>query len=84
MLTLTNVEKSFTEPDGTHLPVLSVPSFSLAAAEQAVLLGESGSGKTTLLHVIAGITRPDRGSVEVDGRDITEMPESVLRPLSGG
>jgi putative ABC transport system ATP-binding protein len=77
MLKLTNVEKSFTEPDGTRLPVLAVANFSLAAAEQAVLLGESGSGKTTLLHVIAGITRPDRGCVEVDGRDITRMPESV-------
>ena len=77
MLKLSDVEKSFTEPDGTPLPVLRVSNFSLGEAEQAVLLGESGSGKTTLLHVIAGITRPDRGSVEVDGRDITQMPESV-------
>jgi ABC-type lipoprotein export system ATPase subunit len=77
MLTLTDVQKTFTEPDGTPLPVLNVPGFTLAAAEQAVLLGESGSGKTTLLHVIAGITRPDCGTVEVDGRDITQMPESV-------
>ncbi|MEZ6069572.1 MAG: ABC transporter ATP-binding protein [Pirellulales bacterium] len=77
MLKLSDVEKSFTEPDGTPLPVLRVSDFSLGEAEQAVLLGESGSGKTTLLHVIAGITRPDRGRVEVDGRDITQMPESV-------
>jgi thiamine transport system ATP-binding protein len=38
------------------------------------VLGPSGSGKSTLLRVIAGLQRPDRGHVLVDGRDVTAVP----------
>jgi putative ABC transport system ATP-binding protein len=41
-----------------------------------VLMGRSGSGKTTLLHIIAGISRPDAGSVVIDGLDITRLAEA--------
>lgn len=76
MLRLTNVKKSFVEPDGTPLPILDIPSFSVAAAEQMVLVGRSGCGKTTLLHVIAGISRPDSGQVAVNGCDMMTLPEA--------
>jgi putative ABC transport system ATP-binding protein len=58
------------------LPILDIPSFRLAAGEQAVLVGRSGSGKTTLLHVIAGISRPDAGRVEIGGLDIVRLSEA--------
>jgi sulfate/thiosulfate transport system ATP-binding protein len=48
---------------------VEIPSGSLTA-----LLGPSGSGKSTLLRVIAGLERPDAGSVEIDGRDATALP----------
>ncbi len=48
---------------------LTVPGGTLAA-----LLGPSGSGKSTLLRVIAGLERPDRGSVHIAGRDATATP----------
>jgi sulfate/thiosulfate transport system ATP-binding protein len=48
---------------------VEIPSGSLTA-----LLGPSGSGKSTLLRVIAGLERPDGGSVEIDGRDATRLP----------
>jgi sulfate transport system ATP-binding protein len=48
---------------------VEIPSGSLTA-----LLGPSGSGKSTLLRVIAGLERPDTGSVEIDGRDATDLP----------
>jgi putative spermidine/putrescine transport system ATP-binding protein len=38
------------------------------------LLGPSGSGKTTILRLIAGFERPDAGTIELEGRDITSMP----------
>lgn len=76
MLHLKNVVKSFRNPDGTQLPILRVPEFHIAAGEQMVLMGRSGSGKTTLLHIIAGIARPDSGSVKIDGFDLTLLGES--------
>jgi putative spermidine/putrescine transport system ATP-binding protein len=42
--------------------------------EFLTLLGPSGSGKTTLLMIIAGFIRPDRGSVEVEGREFVTLP----------
>ena len=76
MLLLKDLRKSFVEPDGSNLPILDIKQFALAAGEQAVLMGRSGSGKTTLLHVIAGISRPDSGSVTIDGVDITRLAEA--------
>jgi sulfate transport system ATP-binding protein len=48
---------------------VEIPSGSLTA-----LLGPSGSGKSTLLRVIAGLERPDAGTVAIDGRDATTLP----------
>ncbi len=76
MLHMENVKKTFREPDGSPLPILDIRDFRVAAGEQMVLVGKSGSGKTTLLHIIAGISRPDSGKVEVDGYDITKLHEA--------
>ena len=46
----------------------------IAAGEFFTLLGPSGSGKTTLLRVIAGFERPDSGSVQLAGTDVTRRP----------
>jgi putative ABC transport system ATP-binding protein len=42
------------------------------------VMGRSGSGKSTLLHLIAGLDRPDSGSIVVDGDDVTAMGEKRL------
>lgn len=78
MLAIQDLRKSFVEPDGGKLPILDVRLFDVAAGEQVVLMGRSGSGKTTLLHTIAGISRPDSGSVRIDGTEITRLPEAGL------
>jgi molybdopterin-binding protein len=51
--------------------VLHEVSFEVAEGDYFVLLGASGVGKTVLLELIAGLRRPDRGTVRLDGRDIT-------------
>ncbi len=76
MLQLTNIMKSYPEPDGHQLPVLDIPRYALATGEQAALVGRSGGGKSTLLHVIAGISRPDSGTVSIDGIELTRLPEA--------
>ena len=48
---------------------VEIPSGSLTA-----LLGPSGSGKSTLLRVVAGLEGLDAGSIEIDGRDATDLP----------
>ncbi len=76
MLLLENVQKAFVHPDGTRVPVLDVRAFQIDAGEQVLLMGRSGSGKTTLLHIIAGITRPDRGRVEIAGVNVAALGEA--------
>jgi multiple sugar transport system ATP-binding protein len=50
-------------------------SLSIADGEFVVLLGPTGAGKTTTLRLIAGLERPDLGSVMIRGRDVTkEVP----------
>jgi len=76
MLQLIDVKKSFSQPDGSELPILDIPEFNVAEAEQMVIVGRSGCGKTTLLHIIAGISRPTSGKVRVDDWEITLLPEA--------
>ncbi len=58
---------------------LEIPDFSLAAGERLAVAGPSGSGKTTLLDLIAGILAPVRGSVEVDGVEVSSLPDASRR-----
>jgi putative spermidine/putrescine transport system ATP-binding protein len=46
----------------------------VARGEFFTLLGPSGSGKTTTLRMIAGFERPDAGSIELAGRDVSQLP----------
>jgi sulfate transport system ATP-binding protein len=67
---INDVAKSFGDFQALKDVSLEVPEGSLTA-----LLGPSGSGKSTLLRIIAGLEIPDRGSVSIDGGDVT-----VARP----
>ncbi|MFH5803800.1 ABC transporter ATP-binding protein [Alienimonas sp. DA493] len=76
-LLVEEVTKSYPDPaGGPPTRILDVPRYQLAKAEQAVLLGASGGGKTTLLNVIAGLTAPDSGRVEIGGVNLTALPEA--------
>jgi len=49
-------------------------SLDVAPGEFVTLLGPSGSGKTTTLRIIGGFIKPERGTVALDGRDLTKVP----------
>jgi lipopolysaccharide export system ATP-binding protein len=55
-------------------PVLRGVSLSLRRGEAVGLLGPNGAGKTTCFYILTGLIRPDAGSIELDGYDITELP----------
>ena len=60
---------------GTERYILEDVSFSIPRAAAIGLVGPNGSGKTTLARLIAGLTRPNSGSVLIDGED----PYNLLR-----
>jgi len=49
-------------------------TLNIGRGEFFSLLGPSGSGKTTLLRMIGGFAVPDRGSISIDGQDVTDLP----------
>jgi sulfate transport system ATP-binding protein len=54
--------------------VVNNVSLSAEESELCVLLGSSGSGKSTILRIIAGLERPDEGSVQLRDVDVTHLP----------
>src|SRR5438034_6247128 len=69
-LTIDNVSKSFKGASGSVLALDRV-SLNVAEAEFVCLVGASGCGKTTLLNIVAGLEKPDSGTVLADGKPIT-------------
>src|SRR2546423_6886007 len=69
LLSLKNLSKRF---DKTQ--AVADVSLDVERGEFFGLLGPSGCGKTTTLRMIAGVEKPDTGTIEFDGRDITNLP----------
>src|SRR5205814_697214 len=69
-LAIENVSKSFKGGSGSVLALDRV-SLNVAEGEFVCLVGASGCGKTTLLNMIAGLEKPDSGTVCADGRPVT-------------
>lgn len=74
MLTIESLSKSF---DNGKSYALEDVTFSLKAGQVCAIVGESGSGKTTLVRLIAGLERPDLGTVKMDGKVMASLGKFV-------
>jgi putative ABC transport system ATP-binding protein len=63
--------------------ILKGISLNIAKGEAVGLVGPSGSGKSTLLMTMAGLERPDSGSVKVDGQELGPLDEDQLAQFRG-
>jgi putative ABC transport system ATP-binding protein len=74
MLVIRNLSKSF---GGTRpRELLRRISLDVASGEYVAIVGESGVGKTTLLNLIAGLDHPDRGTIALDGKEISALDDA--------
>jgi branched-chain amino acid transport system ATP-binding protein len=74
LVVVENLQVSYGTGHHRSAPVLRDLSFEVLDAERLVLLGLNGAGKTTTVAALAGLLRPDHGSIIFDGRDITNLP----------
>ena len=79
MLHLRGISKSF----GGARPreILRDVSAEIARGEYIAIVGESGVGKSTLLNLIAGLELPDRGSIVLDGSELTALDDAARTVL---
>ena len=75
MLKITNLEKTFNPGTVNAKTALSGLDLHLADGDFVTVIGGNGAGKSTLLNAIAGVWKPDFGTIEIDGVDVTGMPE---------
>lgn len=76
LIELTNVTKVY-NGGGTQIGLSDV-TLSIPPGQFAAIMGPSGSGKSTLLNLVAGLDRPTRGAIMVDGINVGSLSEASL------
>ncbi len=77
MIEVKDITKTYTIA-GKKITAVDKANFSVRRGEILSVIGHSGSGKTTLLSLIGGLTKPDSGSVVINGSDIWSMNDDDL------
>jgi len=73
--------------DGSEAPALRGTNIEIKKGDIVALFGKSGSGKSTLFNLIAGLDRPTKGRIEVEGQDLQDLGEkgrTALRRMKIG
>ena len=77
MINLTNIYKVYRMGD-VDVPALDGVDFSMQRGEFVSVVGQSGSGKSTLMHILGCLDTPTSGTYELEGNDITLLPDKEL------
>ena len=83
MLKITNLQKTFNPGTVNAKAALTGLNLTIAEGEFVTVIGGNGAGKSTMLNAIAGVWKPDYGTIEIDGVDVTAMPEHKRAYLLG-
>src|SRR5437763_15780273 len=63
---------------GVPVQVCEALDLGVERGEMLAIIGPSGIGKSTLLHLLAGLDRPDAGTIRIDGRDMTALSNDEM------
>ena len=74
MLKIKSLYKTFNPGTINEKRALSGLNLSLAPGDFVTVIGGNGAGKSTLLNAISGVWKPDYGTIEIDGKDVTQLP----------
>ena len=77
-----NLCKTFTAPDGKPFNAVNDIGLQVEKGRLTALVGPDGAGKTTLMRMVAGLLRPDSGSLSVLGTDVAKAPQTVQNRIS--
>ena len=78
ILTVSGLQKTYTTRfGGSKVHALKNVNFTVESGEYVAIMGESGSGKTTLLNILAALDKPTGGTVLLDGKNLSEIPEET-------
>ena len=75
MLKITNLQKTFNPGTVNAKTALNGLTLHIREGDFVTVIGGNGAGKSTMLNAIAGVWKPDFGTIEIDGVDVTNMPE---------
>jgi putative tryptophan/tyrosine transport system ATP-binding protein len=75
MISLKNISKVFNKGKVTEVIALNDISLQVDKGQFLVIVGANGSGKTTLLNMIEGAEMPNSGTIEINGQEVTRLPE---------
>ena len=75
MLKITNLQKTFNPGSVNAKVALDGLNLHIKEGDFVTVIGGNGAGKSTLQNAIAGVWKPDYGTIEIDGVDVTNMPE---------
>jgi putative ABC transport system ATP-binding protein len=77
MIAVSNITKTYGDKTNRFTALHDI-SLTIPDGASVAIVGKSGSGKSTLMHAISGLDRPEKGKVEIDGRNILKLSQNKV------